>query len=301
MKLEERIRNKNHPVGLRNIGNTWYFNWIIQILFFLPWFGKRILELDINKIFPAQKGRKSKVDKETKKIENSKKFLSNLQQLFVELTLSNRKYANPIDLIKSVVDENGNQIHIGDEEDVGEIWSRFMNALHESFAYFDKVEETSDEENNNDDDDTDANELSNSGEEEEEKIPVKTRRNTTRNKREIKALGYGPKAFGRELFKDPQDKSRGFIKNLFFGTKMEITERESRVSDNVEETEFIQVFLSVLNDSNLYEAWDSSYNFEVDGNDKHSVNKRNYIMSIPNVLTFQLMRATYDFNENKLK
>ena len=159
---------------------------------------------------------------------------------------------------------------------------------------------SSDEDAEIEDNDTEANDLSHS-EEEEEKITTKTRRNTTRTKLEIKALGYGPKAFGRELFKDPKDKSRGFIKNLFFGNKIEITEIEGRQTDNVEETEFIQVFLSVVNESNLYEAWDASYNYEVEGNYKQLVTKRNYILNIPDVLTFQLMRASYDFKENKLK
>lgn len=154
------------PVGLRNIGNTCYFNCIMQIMYFIPCFGRKILELDLDKFKPVKKTRKKTLEseKEARKRESSKKLLDNLQQLFIEMTLSNRKYANPGDVITSVTDENGKVMHVGDEEDVGEIGSRFMNALHEAFQIID-ANDIQSSESEVDDGDTDANGLSQSDEE----------------------------------------------------------------------------------------------------------------------------------------
>ena len=44
--LDERNRDPNIPVGLKNIGNTCYFNSFIQSLFFLPNMREKILRLD---------------------------------------------------------------------------------------------------------------------------------------------------------------------------------------------------------------------------------------------------------------
>ena len=43
--LDQRNRDPNVPVGLKNIGNTCYFNTFMQALFFLPNMRKKLLEL----------------------------------------------------------------------------------------------------------------------------------------------------------------------------------------------------------------------------------------------------------------
>ena len=148
--------------------------------------------------------------------------------------------------------------------------------------------------------DTDINDSLSNSEEEEKKQP-KRRIDTREAKIEIKRRGYGPKAFGKELYKDPQDRSRGFIKQLFFGKKMEITETGKRKEDTIEELDFFQIFLSVMAESNLYDAWDAAFQYSFDSGNKQTFHKRTYVLSTPDVFTFQLMRATYDFNENRLK
>lgn len=50
LKVIERMREGNTPVGLKNIGNTCYFNCFMQILYFLPEFGRKMIEIDIKNI-----------------------------------------------------------------------------------------------------------------------------------------------------------------------------------------------------------------------------------------------------------
>ena len=71
--------------------------------------------------------------------------MQSMQDIFVEMTMSNRKYANPKDVINNIVDDKGKRLHVGDEEDVGEIGSRFMNSLHDAYQYYEVDSESSDE------------------------------------------------------------------------------------------------------------------------------------------------------------
>lgn len=229
-----------------------------------------------------------------------------MQSLFIDMTLTNRKYSNPINLLNNILDDKGNRIKLGDEEDVGEIGSRFMNALRDAYGIYEHIDDESSSDGENDGD-TDMGEgeseksNSNQSDEEEEKAGPNTRMNTRQIKMDIKERSYGPRALGKELYKDPQDRSRGFMQNLFFGKKIEITEQGKRSKNTVDEGDFFQVFLSVMTESNLYDSWDSAYHYEFVADDKKTYKKRNYVLSLPDVFTFQLMRATYDFKENRLK
>ena len=45
-RADQRIRESNQPTGLRNIGNTCYFNSLIQVYFNLPSFTTKILSFE---------------------------------------------------------------------------------------------------------------------------------------------------------------------------------------------------------------------------------------------------------------
>jgi hypothetical protein len=194
----------------------------MQILYFLPNFGRKIIELDIDSIegiLPVKS--KAKKDKELyDKMTNAKNMMKNLKDLFIEMTLSNRKYANPAALITSIVDQKGSHIHVGDEEDVGEIGARMMSSLQEAYSYYEESDQSDSSEGEEDDNDTGYEE----SDQEEKKTKSNTRMSTRSMKIEAKRMSYGPKAFGKELYKDPQDHTRGFINQMFFGKKIEVTE-----------------------------------------------------------------------------
>lgn len=215
------------------------------------------------------------------------------------MTLSNRKYANPENLLENIRNEEG-KIQLGDEEDVGEIGANFMHAIQDAYQIYEPIPNQDSSSDSENDGDTDMEESEEEPDEEEKKGP-NTRLGFREAKINAKQNEHKPRTLGRELFKDPMDQSRGFIQNLFFGKKIEITEQGSRRDDTIEDSDFFQLFLSLNSEGNLYDAWERSFYYKFMGDDKKEYNKRSYVLSLPGIFTFQLMRVTYDLEHNCLK
>ena len=127
LSLEEREREPGMPVGLKNIGNTCYFNSFVQMLFYLPGFVEPILKIKEDE--SEQYQRKSLVSQ--RRIEASCNLVIEMKSLFAAMTKSNQKYVDPSTVIQNLVDDLGNQVKIGDEEDIGEVSERFMTWVDE--------------------------------------------------------------------------------------------------------------------------------------------------------------------------
>ena len=54
-----------------------------------------------------------------------------MKSLFAAMTKSNQKYVDPSTVIQNLVDDLGNQVKIGDEEDIGEVSEWFMTWVDE--------------------------------------------------------------------------------------------------------------------------------------------------------------------------
>ena len=50
------------------------------------------------------------------------------------MTKTNQKYVDPTSVIHNLVDDLGNQVKIGDEEDIGEVSERFMTRVDEGIT-----------------------------------------------------------------------------------------------------------------------------------------------------------------------
>ena len=100
--IEERIRKPDQAVGLRNIGNTCYFNSLLQIYYSLPSFVEKILK------FEVKEGLKGKDDTATKRIESGMKLIRELKKMFGLMAIGNKAYVEPGPVLAAIVDDSAN-------------------------------------------------------------------------------------------------------------------------------------------------------------------------------------------------
>lgn len=94
---------RRRPVGLKNIGNTCYFNSLVHIYNSLPQFRNIILRLPWRE--------PSIVDS------REVQMLLELQRLFAFLSATPRKYLDPTTLVKILIDARGPGAQLGTQED----------------------------------------------------------------------------------------------------------------------------------------------------------------------------------------
>ena len=128
LDVENRSRNTDDPVGLKNIGNTCYFNSLMQTLFRIRPFVKEILNLEnVDKVrIPAEEPAHIQ-----RKLKESSTMIKNLQELFVRLIGSNQKYADPSPVLNKCVNSMGEHVKIGDQQDITEYAINFFERIEE--------------------------------------------------------------------------------------------------------------------------------------------------------------------------
>ncbi|TNV86827.1 hypothetical protein FGO68_gene17503 [Halteria grandinella] len=64
----------------------------------------------------------------------SRHLVDNLGRLFASMLLANRKYVDPTSVLKSLTDDFGNQIHVGEQRDLGEFNLNFLERIEEGLG-----------------------------------------------------------------------------------------------------------------------------------------------------------------------
>ena len=131
--ISPNLKRKNGvPVGLLNIGNTCYFNSLIQFYFMIP---SLVLEILNYSCHPFYKNQEIPSDESQKLAFVRKKagicLVENLQRLISFMICSHKKFIDPTSVLNCIVDDFGQEILIGDQKDVGEFHMILVGMIEE--------------------------------------------------------------------------------------------------------------------------------------------------------------------------
>ncbi|CAK77957.1 unnamed protein product (macronuclear) [Paramecium tetraurelia] len=122
-----KVRQNYVPCGLLNVGNTCYFNSLLQTYYFIYDFVSSIVKCKFDHVNLS-----NIVDK---RVVNSIELVKNLQSLFVLMIGSDRQFVDPKKVILSICDDFGKALPIGDQKDVSEFNNYFLSRIDEGITY----------------------------------------------------------------------------------------------------------------------------------------------------------------------
>ena len=119
---EQRLRTDGVPVGILNVGNTCYFNSLMQTYFHLPTVVEKVLNFKI----PAKDQKEQGYAQ--------MKFIEHVQKMFVRMIKSNQKFVDPSDVLGNMTDSFGETIKFadGNQKDIHEFHCQFIESMNEA-------------------------------------------------------------------------------------------------------------------------------------------------------------------------
>jgi ubiquitin carboxyl-terminal hydrolase 25/28 len=258
---EDRVRAEGVPVGLKNVGNTCYFNSLLQAYFMIPKFVQEVLafkEVALEGTEDVQQGRV---------LSASLQLVKQLQRLFGYMTRSHRRYIDPSNVLSALVDDLGNQLMIGDQKDVGEFNIILVARIEDGM----KPPKSEEEE---------APEGEDSG---------------RRDSSDVQLMRKGSLNYSISI---PDE---GVIAALFYGRQVELLTSAEADGTRVfqhQEAVFGQVMLDV-DERDIYSAWDKACFSNIEGyvtpQDYKTVAQQEiWLTRLPQVLLFQIQRVCFD-------
>ena len=104
------------------MGNTCYFNSLLQIYYSLPNFVERIFKREDQEL-------QGKDELMTKRIQSGRKMVEELKKVFALMATGNKSYVEPSAILKAIVDDSGHQVQIGDEKDIAQFNEIFLSRI----------------------------------------------------------------------------------------------------------------------------------------------------------------------------
>lgn len=310
---KDRKREAGVPVGLKNVGNTCYFNSLIQTYFNIPEFVELIMNFKVEgSSDPVVNEAEQKAEKKDEKDQKKSDLIKNLKILFASMIKSNKKYQDASAVLKEIRDEFGNPIPIGDQKDLTEFHLSFVDCLMDNLKPKEQIEEAKEEEKKQDIDaqpevtqDSKQAESAMEPPKESENADMAVDGESKQPQKEGDAnmeveeekVDTNQKK-GNESEEETEDMKK--VESIFAGKSQQIIsyELEGEHKENVSQSEFKSVYLNHQY-KDLYSAWEATFEGAIENfrpNDKEVVDAKSqtWITELPRVMMFIIKRSAFD-------
>ena len=150
-KIDKTVKRSNQIpyIGMANLGNTCYFNSIMQILFFSDCFSKKICKFNAKIEAISIKQSKEDLSKEQEnKLKMKKKYLENgivlineIQIMFGRMIKGKINYANPQGVLDHLMEKmNNRKVEVGLQKDLVEFLGIFFECIEAGYSQDQKVD-----------------------------------------------------------------------------------------------------------------------------------------------------------------
>ena len=150
-KSDKTVQRKGTQkfIGMANLGNTCYFNSMMQILYFSDCFANKVCQFDPEMIDFNKAIKKNKVPTEEelhklkmkkKYIENGVKLISEIQEMFGKMLRGKINYVNPQGVLDHLMEKMTNRkVEVGLQKDLVEFLGMFFECLEAGVSLDKKV------------------------------------------------------------------------------------------------------------------------------------------------------------------
>lgn len=320
-QVDKRVREENQPTGLRNIGNTCYFNSLLQVYYALPGCVEKILAFKVDHELLADKpvqqqdqaapagGEKKDDSLKTKLVKSGMNLIKELQILFTTMALGKKKYLNPSGVLQAVVDDQGDKLAIGDEKDITEYNVVLLQRIQDAFDYVkDKENEAANRGpaqrvgGDNDNPDPEVNvdmdlgqppalDTQSSFAEFKDSTPGSAAAMDVDLEEEIKTDNESPADVG------------AFMKTFVCNVRRLIHFSDKDGKEIVKQSwdQNTDIILGIQEESDFYKAWenvfaDENIDYQADDGSNSKARSTTWIERLPEVLTFQMQRSAFEKN-----